>query len=209
MNLEKSFLPSSVEIGEGVFFKVKTDFRYGLVFQRMLREKGHSYADFDIFYEGSRPASLAQKKEGFAALCRFYGERAELPRRAGAASDEDVLDYGIDAPYVYAAFRQCYGINLFGAEKLHWHEFVALVEGLGGTKLNDIIAARCWAPLGGEKHEARMRRMKEAWRIERKIDEGDAEYAAFVSKLKPSAASVAGQDAQGESAEKTEEKNGR
>lgn len=55
---------------------------------------------------------------------------------------EPVFDFGQDAGYIYAAFRQAYGIDLFRA-RLHWWEFVALFESLpDNTRMAQIINIR-------------------------------------------------------------------
>lgn len=44
--------------------------------------------------------------------------------------EEIVLDYAIDADYIYAAFLSQYGIDLLDVKELHWHKFLALFKGL-------------------------------------------------------------------------------
>lgn len=54
------------------------------------------------------------------------------------------FSFSQDAPYIYAAFRQTYGINLLEERgKLHWWEFNALLQGLGeDTRFVQIVQIR-------------------------------------------------------------------
>lgn len=47
------------------------------------------------------------------------------------SSERRSFDFEQDAKYIYAAFRQAYGINLFEEQgRLHWWEFIALFSAL-------------------------------------------------------------------------------
>lgn len=54
------------------------------------------------------------------------------------------FDFRQDANYIYAAFRQAYGIDLHRERgRLHWHEFVALFTALPeDTRMAQIMAIR-------------------------------------------------------------------
>jgi hypothetical protein len=67
--------------------------------------------------------------------------------------DDRVIDLDQDAEYIYASFRQAYGMNLYEQQgKLHWHEFKALLNGLSSdTIMQRIIQIRMWKP---SKHES-------------------------------------------------------
>ena len=52
-------------------------------------------------------------------------------------------DFEIDAPYIYAAFMEQYGINLLHEDNLHWWEFMAMFDCLNeNTKMSRIIYYR-------------------------------------------------------------------
>ena len=56
-----------------------------------------------------------------------------------------VFDFEQDAAYIYAAFYQCYHIDLLSktGRKLHWHQFISLFGGLSeDTRLMQIISIR-------------------------------------------------------------------
>lgn len=54
------------------------------------------------------------------------------------------LYYEYDGDYIYAAFMQNYKIDLMETG-LHWHKFLALLKGLSGTMLNEIMGYRAYA----------------------------------------------------------------
>lgn len=55
-------------------------------------------------------------------------EQQEEPEETGSGEMAYSFDY--DDEYIYAAFRQQYGINLTEVEYLHWWEFRAMFKGL-------------------------------------------------------------------------------
>lgn len=175
MNLEKRNLPSFVEI-DGNIYDVKVGFEWGLIFTRMVKENS-LLASFDVFYENEVPED---RQKGFTALYNFYWEKHELPRAVGATGSADVLeDFSIDADYIFAAFYEQYGIDLF-KEELHWHKFVALYRGLHDTKLNEIIGARAYDPYDKTSFEQSMRKRKQAWEILPTV-ENDEKLKEFMS----------------------------
>ena len=55
-----------------------------------------------------------------------------------------LFDFAQDAPYIYAAFRQAYGIDLYREHgRLHWWAFLALFQALPeDTRMREIISIR-------------------------------------------------------------------
>ncbi len=87
--------------------------------------------------------------------------------------DEDserVIDLEQDAEYIYASFRQAYGMNLYEQQgKLHWHEFKALLNGLpSDTIMQRIIQIRMWKPSKHESNEYKenMRKLQKIYALD-------------------------------------------
>lgn len=60
-----------------------------------------------------------------------------------SAKREPVIDFRQDWPYIYAGFRQAYGIDLFEDRELHWLLFLALLRSLPqSTRMSEIIGIR-------------------------------------------------------------------
>lgn len=128
-------LPGTVWEGR----KINSDFRpmvwLANQYLRGAAEKdplGFTLGAFQRFYGEEIPTP--QSADAFQSMLRFYagGEAAtpEARRSTAAGSCAAVaFDYASDAPYIVAAFRQTYGIDLT-MERLHWWTFRALFLGL-------------------------------------------------------------------------------
>lgn len=164
MTLSKTGLPSSVPAG-GRLYRLRTDFRYALLFIQNLKEDAPLSA-FDFMYDGAPPEN---REEGVRAILQWLNPPSELPREGGAESEEILLDYEKDAPLIFAAFWERYGLDLLDeGTRLHWYKFRALLDGLRDTKLNDVMRIRAWRPDPKDppSYRKEMARLKEAWRIE-------------------------------------------
>lgn len=179
--LQKARLPETISVN-GSLYKIHTDYRYFLRFREHLQEPTAKPDDFDYMYKDIPPAD---RLEGIRKLCEFMTPPQELPRRTGAESGEIVIDYEIDAPYIYAAFMEQYGLDLLLAP-LHWYKFTALLHGLHDTELNNIINARLYKPSGrNDEYEKSRQKQYEAWRLPQPGDnEPDEALDDFLDKLK-------------------------
>lgn len=183
IDLKKAKLPQAIKVG-GSFYKIKTDFRFFLILQDLLKDKETPINGFDFMY--LTPAEIPPSRlEGIRALVDFMNPPAPIPRRTGEERGESVLDYELDADYIYAAFMEQYGINLATAP-LHWYEFQALLKGLHNTKLNDIIGYRLFTNDTGrnDKWTKHQQKLYEAWRLPQKGDDApDEALEEFESQL--------------------------
>jgi hypothetical protein len=126
---------------EDIEFPVKTDFYFWLAFENIITGKAVTpdmLDEFDFLYQWQKPED---KQAGFHELLGFYENRQPLPRPSGKHLGVTAFDWELDSEYIYAAFRQQYGIDLI-EQDIHWHDFLALFNGLVDTKLNQIISAR-------------------------------------------------------------------
>lgn len=181
IDLKKAKLPQAVKVG-GRFFAIHTDFKYILRFRELLSDKNAPLTAFDFMYKNEIPAG---RLEGKNAIYNFMNPLRELPRSTGDESGDIVLDYDIDAPYIYAAFLEQYGIDLIDT-CLHWHKFLALLHALHDTELNRIIAARLWKPNGkNSEYEKHQLKQYEAWRLPQPEDnKPDEALDDFLAQLK-------------------------
>lgn len=67
----------------------------------------------------------------------------------------NVMDFNVDANYIYASFMQAYGINLIEQQgKMHWKEFLALLDGLpNNTRIKEVMRIRSWKPSKNDSAE--------------------------------------------------------
>lgn len=78
-----------------------------------------------LWFPGPCPENTAEAVE---AVNRFYCRRDE-PAAEPVPDGPRAFDFRQDAEAIYAAFRSRYGIDLTEA-RLHWWQFMALLEGL-------------------------------------------------------------------------------
>lgn len=168
-DLSKKTLPNTVEVC-GKVYLINTDFQFFIIFSRMLKEK-HSLEDYDFMYAGKVPHN---RQSGLNALIEFAFPKRELPHEDEVSPGSTILlDYEKDSPYIYAAFRHYYNIDLLDGQSLHWYKFSALLDGLKDTKLNDIIQIRSYKPGKNDSAEYKtsMNRLKRMWYIEPPLTE--------------------------------------
>lgn len=160
LDLTKAVLPSTISVG-GRTYRIRTWFKHWLRFLEICRnpEEGR---DFSFLFEGDVPED---KAGAFLELEKFASPESELPRPSGESSGK-VIDYGHDGALIYAAFMQQYGIDLIDAEGLHWWKFLALMEGLHGTKLNDVMEARMYDPDDKTTYDEAKKKARAAWTLE-------------------------------------------
>lgn len=168
LDLTKKKLPQAIEVG-GRFYRIKTDYRYWLRFLQIVKEPA-TLDDFDFLYLDDIPED---KQAGVDALVEFCFIKNPLPRSTGGNS-EPVFSYEQDEDLIYAAFYEQYSIDLLKTN-LHWHQFSALLNGLHGTKLDDVIAFRAFEPNDKSTYEQYMQKMKQAWELETKLSQEEQE----------------------------------
>ena len=173
IELKKAVLPETVNVS-GKLYRIHTSFKYWLRFLELVEKNDKNPYVFDFLYVDKTPAD---RIEGFSALLGFSTPPSLLPRLTSSDTGEKVVDYQIDAEYIYAAFYEQYGIDLIEAD-MHWYKFQALFRGLHDTKLNEIIGFRLFTPPNGKKSEydRDMEKLKRAWALPEK-DEGKEDAA--------------------------------
>lgn len=176
LNLAKVKLPDCIECC-GKFFNLKTDFRTWLCFSQTVNNKNAVVDDVDFVYADKIP-SPEEKAEAFKQLIEFYMPKSELPRKLGSEEGgEKILDYELDADYIYAAFLEQYGIDLLQTDRnghvieFHWHKFLALLSGLHNTKLNEIMSWRGWTGDTKTEYGKQMQKLRNAWELPEKTNE--------------------------------------
>lgn len=160
MDLTKAVLPDSVLVS-GKYFKVRTGHPYWFRFSEICSQERIFAHEFNFIYDGDPPED---GQAGFQALYNFFCEPREVPRSEGDGG-ERILDYAVDADLVYAAVLQCYGIDLLEKE-WHWHKVRAMIAGVQGTRLNDVLWYRS-CDAGKNKELARM---KWIWALPERAD---------------------------------------
>lgn len=83
----------------------------------------------------------AQKAE---LLQEVVKQHIELPKRPPSRKQTKLVDFDLDGDYIYASFRQAYGIDLINEQgRLCWKRFIMLFQGLPeNTKIREVMKIR-------------------------------------------------------------------
>lgn len=165
-------LPTKVQI-DGVSYAINSDFRVGMQFDSI---RGSSESDEEKLVNLLRlyyPIIPSNLDLAIDRMIWFYrcGEKEEPEeekkrRYQRRISKEPAYSFSQDAPYIYAAFKEQYGIDLTESD-MHWWKFMALFESLGEeTKMSKIMYYRK-ASVNGMSKERRsfINDMKRLYRI--------------------------------------------
>lgn len=155
-------LPNTIEV-EGREFLVRTDYRYWLLFYRIVSQGKFKLGDLYFLFKDEMPQC-----DFIPALVDFFENPNSTPKSQGGNKDK-AIDYIEDGEYIYASFMQAYGIDLLKVN-MHWHKFKALVTGLPkDTKMSEIMALRTWTD-DKRKIEEIYKDLKRAWALPKQID---------------------------------------
>ena len=140
-NIMIDALPLSVELG-GRDFPISADFRTSILFEQLMQDTGVSKNEkittaLALYFPDGVPVALMP--EACMEITNFYccgnvddvaEEGARQQKALGGKRLKRIYDYDYDAPYIYAAFLDQYGIDLQDIKFLHWWKFHALFLGL-------------------------------------------------------------------------------
>jgi hypothetical protein len=136
-------------------------------------------------YRKIRRLDICEKSE---ILKSIFDEFINIKVRP-AKDTTKVIDFNQDAMYIYASFRQAYGIDL-QAElgRLDWREFIALLRGLPqDTKISEVMSIRSRKmPKPTKYNVEEIRALQEAkayYALEVCADEGETNFQKGLDKL--------------------------
>lgn len=160
---------------DGTAHLIRCDFRIGMQFERVrssVPDDWDRIARLLQMYYPRIPENIPGAIEGMLWFYRC-GEPEEKEednngrqRYQRRDSKAPAYSFAQDAPYIYAAFKEQYGIDLTEA-KMHWWKFVALFESLNeDTKMSRIMYYRRARTSGLPKGErAFINEMKKLYEI--------------------------------------------
>jgi hypothetical protein len=168
-----SGFPESVEI-DGIQYPIRHDFKTGMKFEMVRDGDASDEEKLEEMLKLYYPKVPGNVKAAIDKMLWFYhcgkeeSEEEDKRRYQGRESKEPAYCLEQDAPYVYAAFREQYGIDLTESS-MHWWEFAALFESLGeDTKMWKIMYYRKVRLSGFSKDKrAFINEMKKMYRINR------------------------------------------
>ena len=144
MNILIDLLPTKVEI-DSTEYEINSNFRTSLLFSLLMEdddvgEEQKIIQALNLYYPTIPPdINKAIEKIIWFYKCGKEDKKASSNRN----STEKVLDYNVDADYIYSAFMSQYNIDLQDIEYLHWWKFRALFDSLDeNNRLSKIIQYR-------------------------------------------------------------------
>ncbi len=167
-------LPETVLI-DGTAYPIRCDFRIGMQVERVRGSVADDWVRIvrllQMYYPRI-PGNIAGAIEGMLWFYRC-GEPEEKEEDSNKRqryqrrnSRDPAYSFAQDAPYIYAAFREQYGIDLTETE-MHWWKFMALFESLNEeTKMSRIMYYRKASTHGLPKEKrAFLNEMKKLYKI--------------------------------------------
>lgn len=136
--------PRSIEVG-GICYTLNLSFdRVLSAFEILSKNELDDIDLFDIIFDWLVVSPKVRKLAARAEVVKEIFDKLINFDKNTSDTEEETISFEQDAPFIYAAFRQAYGIDLFKEQgKLQWWEFVALLGALpSDTRLCDIIDIR-------------------------------------------------------------------
>lgn len=172
-NLLSEALPESVTIG-GKNYPIRWDFRVGIQVEAIVRSEKSDIDKYEEILRLYYPTIPSDLQAAMDQAMWFYRcgedkdpEEKDRRRYMRRSSKGPAWVFTQDAPYIYAAFKEQYGMDLTEKESLHWWKFMALFESLGeDTKMSKIMYYRQVNTSGMSKaHRAFINEMKKHFQI--------------------------------------------
>lgn len=169
-------LPESVRI-HGKEYPIQCDFRIGIKLDGILRSELEDQEKIKrmlvLYFKDNIPPDISAAID---KIIWFYrcgevldneDEEKKKRRYIRRRSKDPACVLTQDAPYVYAAFMDQYGIDLTSVTFMHWWKFMALFESLGDeTKMSKIMYYRQASTSGMSKERrAFINEMKKIYKI--------------------------------------------
>ncbi len=134
---------------QGRKFRVDTAFDTVLLLQRLYEEEKLEVVDkvegaLRLLTKNPWKLRSLSALEKVRLLEQITAEKIRLPKRPQIGPPKKLLDFELDGEYIYASFRQAYGMDLYQERgKLPWRRFCQLLEGLPEkTKMREVMRIR-------------------------------------------------------------------
>lgn len=182
--------PKQIELESGRKVRIRADVHTALLCIDVLSDPALEEADkmelvlalFLPFFTRIASRFWSGKKRG-AVLRAILKQHLARGEEQKSGREKKVLDIGQDAPLLWAAFLQCYGVDLKkDAHKIHWWEYQDLLAGLPDkTRIMQIVSIRARPLPKPTKYNAEERaaliRLKQKYRIRRSEEEEKKQLA--------------------------------
>ena len=192
-NIITEELPEEVVIDKKRY-QINCDFRVGIQFEEIMNSDQSDIVKLKKMLRLYYPRIPENIEESVNKLLWFYRggkeeqkeEKRERYKRR--SSQGPAYSFSQDSPYIYAAFKEQYGIDLLQIEEMHWWKFLALFESLGeDTKMAKIMYYRTVSTSGMPRDQrAFVNEMKKAYRLDTNkkitLEERNRKWKEYVRK---------------------------
>lgn len=173
--------PRSIEVG-GICYTLNLSFdRVLSAFELLSSDELEGIDSFDVIFDWFVIAPKVKNLSVRADVVNEIFDKLINFDKNTSDTEAETISFEQDAPFIYAAFRQAYGIDLFQEQgKLQWWEFVALLGALpSDTRLSDIIDIRIRpvpAPNGrNQKQISALLKLKAQYAIKNPVNKQSAQ----------------------------------
>lgn len=184
MSILTDILPDYV-VADGVAYPINTDFRVWLEFDRIINSrkiKAENKTELILKLCFKKEDSVILPRSTLSAISALYEfYLREKPHKSGKNSAKRVFSFDEDADVIYAAFLTQYQIDLLSVPYLHWHMFLALLNGLeDNRRLMKIISLRSVnvAEITDRERKKYYQRLQELYALTDNRSESQKEYEA-------------------------------
>lgn len=167
-------LPREIIIA-GEKIVVNTDYRLwllldALLFDKEIRDGERAGMALSLIFGEDLPEAVKSNKDiAFERVMWFFNCGEKAKGKSKKSIKEKAYDYTEDWGMIYAAFLQCYHIDILNTEKpLHWWQFRALFSAL--TEECQMVKAMSYrtadlSKIKNKEQREQYRKLKEAYRL--------------------------------------------
>jgi len=178
MRLLDGELPESLQVGEKIF-PLRTDFRDWMKFEILMLDKDvpdrmKPLLAKKLIFPEIPPADTSEFLLWFYSCGAVRSGALEKKKPVGKKKTAAAYSFEYDEDMIYAAFMQCYSIDLC-VTKMHWWKFRALFDSLSDeTKLKKVMGYRIMdidEKKMGADHAKHYKELKEHYKLPRSLSE--------------------------------------
>ncbi len=135
MNILLDQLPTAVEVG-GKMYDIPTDFRTAIRLEMLMTdiqlEDTEKLLQILLLFFPDIALLSDKVEQAMIAIMDFYrcGKETAAQKNIGVNKRTQIYSFEHDAPYIYAAFLEQYGVDLTQEPSLHWWRFKAMFDSL-------------------------------------------------------------------------------
>ena len=156
-------------------YLIRTDFRIGIQISQCLSDPDLSAQErfltaVRLLYGSGCPDD---QEVAAAGIQWFLNGGCDAQKTEDVGGETRAFDFDFDHFRIWSAFRRVYGVDI-SREKLHWFQFLAMMQDLKDSALQDVMSYRLTDTAGMDaKTRAAYEKMKRVYRIPDRVSAAD------------------------------------